>query len=348
MAESTIKNVNVGKLPVYCGNWIPNFDDNNGYYLYNHVTFCGSEFISLKDKNLVPPAVIITDDDGRWIDYKINDGWNIVANAIDASIALSKNSEYTETISHKAKFVIKDLFDNTTNEDHTKYGCCFYGDKYSLTYDVKIETYGGEAETGVDYPKYFSDSAYVHEISKTQDNITDTHTTYAQTKPKKGVAILGTSDNPLSHTIHFYDRIIYGFGFDALSVAKNGTTLDYPSEKATVKLYTLTNTTGGSGKFYILSPTGEHGVKSPTILSLNDELLKTETGTLLYNGIKYNVISTVDMFQGGKSISIYATSESEPLKMHDANLDSSVAILYKKIDELKEDIQENGNVLYWE
>lgn len=82
MAEVIGKNL--GKLPVYCGEW--GTSHPSGYMLHNKVAYLGSLFISTMNNNTNEPVSLIRDSSGYLIDYTLNQGWEFAANALDASV----------------------------------------------------------------------------------------------------------------------------------------------------------------------------------------------------------------------------------------------------------------------
>ena len=103
--RTTTKTVNLGRLPVYCGYFREDADDDfGGYHKYNIVTYKGSSFINLVEGNKKTPVKIVyeagkayqysdssvagsyefVDDAGTWT------GWAFVANALDAKIWAQK------------------------------------------------------------------------------------------------------------------------------------------------------------------------------------------------------------------------------------------------------------------
>ena len=89
------KTVNLGRLPVYCGEWKPNIL----YHKYNIVTFYGSSFINIVEGNNKAPVLLEFETDNLTDSsvlsgYSLRDsdpgdewtGWLFVANSLDASI----------------------------------------------------------------------------------------------------------------------------------------------------------------------------------------------------------------------------------------------------------------------
>ena len=98
--ETTVKTktVNLGRLPVYCGEW----GDRASYHKYNIVTYYGSSFINLVEGNTKYPVQISFDASNRLESYKFEDsngeptGWAFVANSYDASIYATKMGDYAK------------------------------------------------------------------------------------------------------------------------------------------------------------------------------------------------------------------------------------------------------------
>ena len=92
------KTVNLGRLPVYCGEW----GDRSSYHKYNIVTYYGSSFINLVEGNTKYPVQISFDASNRLESYKFEDssgeptGWAFVANSYDASIYATKMGDYAK------------------------------------------------------------------------------------------------------------------------------------------------------------------------------------------------------------------------------------------------------------
>ena len=92
------KTVNLGRLPVYCGEW----GDRASYHKYNIVTYYGSSFINLVEGNTKYPVQISFDASNRLESYKFEDssgeptGWAFVANSYDASIYATKMGDYAK------------------------------------------------------------------------------------------------------------------------------------------------------------------------------------------------------------------------------------------------------------
>ena len=299
------KTINLGRLPVFVGEWQENFNGGYGYHLYNRVIYAGSEFINEVEGNKNTPATIVTADDGRWTSWSINDGWQITANAIDGSIYLTQCGEYVQNISHKATISLTGLTDHANGMDYAKYGCGFCGHTYTAAYDMNISTYGSGAEMSDGYPKYYEDKEYTKKIERTR-TVTDNTTTYGQAKPKMGDILLGKAGDAIYHVLPFYNEIIYGIGSDAQCVATNGSRYSVPSSTATGKTYRATNNTGSKNKFYLLCPSGTHGVTFPTKLTMNGFGLESTTENITYNNIKYNVIETKANIGAGNIVAIYA------------------------------------------
>lgn len=107
-----IKTISIGQLPVYCGIWRTDYNNGNGYHLYNHVTCYGSEFVNKIEGNKNPPITLTIDSSGRWTDYKLNDGWEFSANAIDISIGSLNYDHYTHDSSiHEMLSLLSDKID---------------------------------------------------------------------------------------------------------------------------------------------------------------------------------------------------------------------------------------------
>ena len=103
MSEAiTTKTVNLGRLPVWCGEYGDNVDPDYGYHKFNMVSYLGSSFINLKEGNKNVPVNIHPGEDGELPTYDFLDSsgnwnkWMFVANALDASIAGNKAMELIE------------------------------------------------------------------------------------------------------------------------------------------------------------------------------------------------------------------------------------------------------------
>lgn len=83
---------NIGKLPVYCGEWSETYNGGNGYPRYGNVSFAGSLFINIVEGNKSAPCELVYDSSGYLVSYVLGEGWNFAANALDASIQVTQYS----------------------------------------------------------------------------------------------------------------------------------------------------------------------------------------------------------------------------------------------------------------
>jgi hypothetical protein len=92
--RTTTKTVNLGRLPVYVGEYLDEMVPEIGYHKYNIVSYLGSSFINVVEGNKKPPVNISFDSSGNIdienFEYSLKDdngewtGWYFIANALDA------------------------------------------------------------------------------------------------------------------------------------------------------------------------------------------------------------------------------------------------------------------------
>lgn len=84
---TTTKRV-IGKVPIFRGT----YEEGKEYFKYNIVTWMGSSFISLEDKNANVPATIENDS------FVLGEGWDFIADASNAYILPMKDVDISQDV----------------------------------------------------------------------------------------------------------------------------------------------------------------------------------------------------------------------------------------------------------
>lgn len=121
------KTVNLGRLPVYVGDYGENLDPAVGYHKYNIVTYLGSTFINMVEGNFKLPVIAEFDEQGRIVSYSFNDeddvwtGWKFITNALDSSIASTHVVDDASSYVHDASVFLNGFVDHINLIDSSIY-----------------------------------------------------------------------------------------------------------------------------------------------------------------------------------------------------------------------------------